>query len=496
MIGDILCTIPFFILFVTIIIECWKVYLNFTKLKAFHHIEGWPIIGNGLHLIGKNNEQIFETFVTETEEISYTWVGPIRLFHVARPEDVQAILTSEKCLKKAIPYGFLYNRTGLLTAEPSTWKVHRRALNPTLGPKMVNSFVPIFNEKFQKMVNLMERQIGNNVDMHQIIFRASVDTITSASFGVNWTMQNRRGDELHRWLIDLNDNIQKRIQRVWLWNPIYYLTQDYKIEMSNFQAVYRFTRTALENKRMNLAEKLEHGEDELAITKENNNQNYLQKCLQLELEQKFTDQNICDEMETILIASVDTSATVFYGITLMLAIHQEYQERVVDEMREIFIDVNEPVTNDHLSRMTFLDLVIKETMRYFPIGPFLGRECTADFEINGGVIPKGSQIFINVLRMHRNPKFFGENALEFYPERFLPENCADWHPYLFIPFSAGARNCIGVRYAWTSMKIALSHILRRFKLTTHLKLHEVIIKPELLLKIGNKNAIRIERRKW
>lgn len=110
-------------------------------------------------------------------------------------------------------------------------------------------------------------------------------------------------------------------------------------------------------------------------------------------------------------------------------------------MREIFEDVNEPVTNEHLSRMTFLELVIKESIRHFPIAPYIGRECTADFSINGGIIPKGSQIFLNVLRMNKNPQFYGENAHEFYPERFLPENCAEWHPYLFVPFSAGPRNC-------------------------------------------------------
>lgn len=342
----------------------------------------------------------------------------------------------------------------------------------------------------------MERQIGNKVDMHQIMFRASIDTIMCASFGVNWTMQNKRGNEIHDLIICIMEDVQRRIQRVWLWNPIYKLTQDYKMEMSKFQAFYRFSRTALENKRMNLAEKLEHGQDELAITKENNNQNYLQKCLQLELEQKWTDENVCEEMDTILVASVDTSATILCGITLMLAIHQEYQERVMDEMREIFDDINEPVANEHITRMTFLELVIKESMRYFPIAPFIGRECSDDFEINGGIIPKGSQIFLNVLRMHKNPKFFGKNAHEFYPERFLPENCANWHPYLFVPFSAGPRNCIGTRYAWASLKIALSHILRRFKLTTDLKLNDIIIRPELLLKIGNKNAIRIEQREW
>lgn len=112
---------------------------------------------------------------------------------------------------------------------------------------------------------------------------------------------------------------------------------------------------------MDLAEKLANGEDELAEAKENFAQNYLQKCLQMEREQKWSDLNVCEELDTIFVGSVDTTATTVNGITLMLAIHQEYQERVVDEMREIFQDIDEPVTSDHIARMTFLELCMKES---------------------------------------------------------------------------------------------------------------------------------------
>lgn len=491
-----LVTISLSIAIFVLLIEFWKVYLNKTKLSAFYHVKGWPVLGKALDLIGKNNEQIFDMFATKTDKLSYAWFGTTRIFHVARPEDCQAILTSDKCLKKAFPYDFLYNQTGIMTSEPSIWKEHRRALNPTLGPKMINSFLPIFNEKFKKMVDLMEKQLGENIDMHHTMFKASIETTLRASFGVNFTMQNRRGDEIRKIIMSLMESIQLRIQRIWLWNPIYNFTQDCIDERANFNRFYRFIRSVLETKRMNLAENWENGEDELKVTKENYNQNYLQKCLQLESEQKWNDQNVCEEMDTIFVGSVDTSATTLCGISLMLAIHQEYQDQVVQELHEIFEDANEIVTNEHLTRMTFLDLVIKESIRYFPVAPFIGRECTADVEINGGIIPKGSQIFINVFRMNKNPKFWGENVQKYYPERFLPENCADQHPYLYIPFSAGPRNCIGSRYAWASLKIALAYILRRYKLTTDLKMDDIIIKPELLLKIGNENSVKIEQRKW
>lgn len=480
---------------VILLIECWKVYLNHTKLSAFHHVKALPVFGKAIDLIGKNNEEILREFPS-VDNLTYAWVGPVLIFHISRPQDVQTIFTSDKCLKKAFPYRFLNNRMGILTAEPNIWKHHRRILNPTLGIKMVNSFMPIFNEKSRKMVDLMERRIDKNVDMQRIMFKQAADTIMSASFGLNWSLQNKRGDYIHDLILSIMQGCQLRIQRVWLWNPIYEMTSEHKTNFANFLAFYRFNRSALEQKRMELAEKMEHGHDELATVKENNNQNYLQKCLQMELEERFTDEMVCDEMDTIFVGSVDTSATTINGLTIMLAIHQDYQERVVDELREIFEDVDEPVTSEHLSRMTFLELCLKESIRHFPIAPIIGRECTEDVPINGGIIPKGSQIFLNVIRMNKEPQYYGDNAHEFYPERFLPDNCADWHPYLSIPFSAGQRNCIGARYAWASLKIAMSYILRRFKLTTHLQMKDVIIKPELLLKIGNEHAIRIERRQW
>lgn len=53
-----------------------------------------------------------------------------------------------------------------------------------------------------------------------------------------------------------------------------------------------------------------NGIDELAIAKEKNRFNYIQKCLQLEVEQKFNDKDVCEELQTVLLASTDATATV------------------------------------------------------------------------------------------------------------------------------------------------------------------------------------------
>lgn len=180
----------------------------------------------------------------------------------------------------------------------------------------------------------------------------------------------------------------------------------------------------------------------------------------------------------------------------MLAIHHQYQDRVVEELRSIFTDADEPVTKEHVSQMHFLELVIKEALRLFPIAPFLGREVTADLPMLGGIVPKGTQVILNIFATHRNPLYWGPDAHEFKPERMLPENCKGHHGYQYVPFSAGARNCIGIRYGWASLKIALTYLLRRYKFTSDLKMKEIKVRAGLITKIVNKDPVRIERREW
>lgn len=125
---------------------------------------------------------------------------------------MQAVLTSDECIKKAFPYNFLNNETGILTSLPSIWKEHRRALNPTLGPKMVHSFIPIFNEKSRQMVDRMERKLGERVDMHKIMFSAAIDATFKASYGIDSTMQNKRGEYVNDLITYLLDAFQVLIQ--------------------------------------------------------------------------------------------------------------------------------------------------------------------------------------------------------------------------------------------------------------------------------------------
>ncbi len=157
--------------------------------------------------------------------------------------------------------------------------------------------------------------------------------------------------------------------------------------------------------------------------------------------------------------------------------------------------MDDEITFESLSKLQYMEMVIKESLRIAPVGPIIFRETMDDFELEKGlVIPKGTTLNLNIFALHRRKDIWGEKADEFNPENFLPENNAKRHPTSFIPFSTGRRNCIGHRYAMTSMKIILLKLLMNFKFSTNIKYEDMRFKAVLTLKLCGEHLVSITNR--
>lgn len=109
-------------------------------------------------------------------------------------------------------------------------------------------------------------------------------------------------------------------------------------------------------------------------------------------------------------------------------------------------------------------------------------------------LPTGTNVSIWVRELHTNKKIWGDDALEFKPERFLDENISKIHPYAYIPFSNGPRICPGYKYANMSLKIFISRFLMKYRVTTQLTYDQLNYVFGVTMKIKENLIVNIEQR--
>lgn len=241
-------SIVFAIGLVIFALECRKVYWKYTKLKNYPIIPSLPVFGNFFDLLKCDNVQIFDfprrlmiqNGLSLDEKLVCVWITNILFVYTEHPDTLQHVLNSEKTLQKGFPYDFIRNRNGLLTAETPVWKMHRKMLNPTLGPKIVDTSIPIFNEKTSKMIKVMKQHIGNNIDIHTFAFKTSLESILQAAFDVDWSMQNKKGDDFRTVILDLLERVQLRVHTVWMKLELLYKLTDFnKLDNMAYRVFHR-----------------------------------------------------------------------------------------------------------------------------------------------------------------------------------------------------------------------------------------------------------------
>jgi cytochrome P450 len=161
----------------------------------------------------------------------------------------------------------------------------------------------------------------------------------------------------------------------------------------------------------------------------------------------MTDQELRDELMTLLVAGHETTATALAWAFYLLLRHPKELARLEAEIEEGESD-------------EYLDAVIKETLRVRPVIPGVIRKLTRPVELNGYELPAGTRVAPNIYLTHRRPDVYPEPE-RFRPERFL-EHAAD--TYSWIPFGGGIRRCLGASFATYELKIVIPTILQQLRL--------------------------------
>ncbi|XP_034027387.1 cytochrome P450 3A30-like [Thalassophryne amazonica] len=172
---------------------------------------------------------------------------------------------------------------------------------------------------------------------------------------------------------------------------------------------------------------------------------------------------ILSQAMIFIFAGYETSNSSLYFLAYNLATNPDIQKTLQEEIDETFPEKSQP-TYESLVQMEYLDLVLNESMKLYPVASHLERMAKTSVEVNGVTIPKGT-VMIPVYPLYYDPMLWPQPEV-FKADRFRKENKDNIDPYAFLPFGAGPRNCIGMRFAILMMKLAIVEILQNFSFVT------------------------------
>lgn len=207
--------------------------------------------------------------------------------------------------------------------------------------------------------------------------------------------------------------------------------------------------------------------------------------------QGMTDEQVRDEVMTIFVAGHETTANTMSWIFYLLATHPEVEQKLHDELKSV-LGGRLPTVAD-IPNLTYVNLIISETLRLYPAAWTINREVAEPVEIGGHTYEPGDTLMMSQYVMHRQEKYF-EDPDEFRPERFAGDLLKRIPAYAYFPFGGGPRVCIGNNFALMEAALLLATIAQRYRLRLAEPDQKVELEPVVTLRPKNGLPMRLEKR--
>ncbi|XP_012532560.1 cytochrome P450 4g15 [Monomorium pharaonis] len=512
-------------------------------VKKLPHPPALPILGHSYITFGLSPEKVLKTglehYTTLTKNADSNlvalYLGTKALIFLIDPEDIEVILSSSVHLDKAEEYRLFkpWLGDGLLITKGNKWRRHRKVIAPTFHMSILKTFVPLFYENSIDLVNRLREKVGKEFDCHDYLSAVTVDILTETAMGIKREKRQKTGYDYAQAVMKMSDILHRRHYDLALRSDqIFKYSKFSKIQEKLLKTIHTLTEHVIHEKSIDVEEKhtkeqklkeeqYDKPSENLNVTENTKNKDvnykmhyvrddlddidendvgdkkrlaFLDMMFELKKNGQMTDEEIWEEVNTIMFEGHDTTAAGSSFALCVLGNHPDIQDRVHEELDAIFGDSDRQCTYQDTLEMKYLERVILETLRLFPPVPLIARHLNEDVKIGNHVLPKSATVLIVQFLTHRLEKYY-PNPLAFNPDNFLPEKMQQRHYYAFIPFSAGPRSCVGRKFAMLKLKVLLSTILRNYRVISKIPDSNFMLQADIILKRHDGFKIKVEPRK-
>ncbi|PIN09027.1 Cytochrome P450 CYP4/CYP19/CYP26 subfamily [Handroanthus impetiginosus] len=393
-------------------------------------------------------------FISKTLETfgdrSFMWVGPRPLVFIMDEELMKVVMNKHTSFHKSFKISNpIFRRLvgGLIRFEGEKWNKNRKKLNP------------LFHlDKLRDMVSTMQKLC------EEILDEWSNKVPTNGSPG---------DIDVFPYLPDYTGSVVKRTFSI-----ISELTllanqaQPFSIPGEQYLPTKKYRRAnAIENELTHTFTNMIQERLKKRNTREINGEldlfdMFLDELNEVDTKDKkdhaMVIHEIIQQCKLFFMGGYETSSNLVTWTIIMLAVHKDWQDRAREEVLQVLGNKNK-MNADDLGQLKILNMVVHEVLCLYPPSIEVSRVVEEETSLGEFYLPKGTMLMLPVILLHRNPKIWGKDVLEFKPERFAEGvlKAANGHAS-FIPFGWGVRNCIRANLAVWETKVFVTLFLRRF----------------------------------
>ncbi|KAK4876460.1 hypothetical protein RN001_012882 [Aquatica leii] len=349
-----------------------------------------------------------------------------------------------------------YARHLLFMLPGKEWKGLRKEVTPVFSLEKLKGKVSLIGEIANNLVEYIDKVIVNDrIDCVEVSTRYGIDSIASCFFGLSGDCLKQENSELYSMCTKFFDHTStlRAVQMV----SHFTIPSVAKLMHMKF----------LHPKASEFVDKIVTDAIDKRIKEQSVREDVIDVLVNIQQREQgdaFDHKKLPVVAIQFVIGGYQASAGAVTFLLYELSKNQFIQTR----LREEIISVHEKYqefSSESIKDMQYLDMVVKETLRKYPLLPFMDRRCVKSYKVpdENLIIEKGVGVFVSIYGLHHDPNNFPDPE-NFDPERFSIENKASIPPGAFMPFGYGMRNCMGTTFTYLSVKMAVIKIITTYQI--------------------------------